>query len=378
MIYLDYQSTTPLDPRIYVEMKPYFEQWHGNPHAVIHSEGFRAKRAVDQARQKIAAALGVMEREIIFTSGATESNNLAILGLEEHLIKCRKTHLITQVTEHPCVLECFRRLEKNGFEVTFLSVDKGGRVDPGELQQCLRESTGLVSIMAVNNEIGVIQPLSEVAKVLKDKNILFHCDAAQAMGRIPIQLQKMGIDLLSISGHKIYGPKGIGALYINQKIQKHINPIIYGGGQESGLRAGTLPTPLCVGLGEAVRLANNEQKQDHTHISSLRDLFLSELSQANLHYTINGSRDQRIPGNLNLSFRGVSNEDLIAGLSDLCISSGSACATEKTEHSHVIQALRVKPDVLKGAVRISFGRFTTEEEIKKAASIIFNTIRSMY
>ena len=377
MIYLDYQSTTPLDPRVYLEMKPFLEDWYGNPHAIIHVEGLRAKKAIDKALSKIAVALKVRDDEIIFTSGATESNNLAILGLRDALKAQNKTHLVTQATEHACVLECFSQMERDGFDVTYLPVTKEGLVDIDEFESSLTEQTGLVSIMAVNNEIGVIQPLDRLCKITKAKNIVFHCDASQAIGRIHLDIAGWGIDLLSISGHKIYGPKGIGALIVGKGIQKSIRPIIHGGGQQHGLRSGTLPTPLCLGLGEAVKLAEGEREKEHEMTSNLNAALVDALSQTGLEYSVNGSQQYRIPGNLNVSFKDVKNEDLIEAVETLCISSGSACSTEKPQHSHVIKALGVKQNILEGALRISFGRFSTREEIEEAVRLLLHTIKRM-
>ena len=378
-IYLDYQSTTPCDPRVLEVMLPYFTEEFGNPHSRSHAYGWRAEEAVEMARAQIAKIINADIREVIFTSGATESNNLALKGVA-HFYKAQKNHIITCVTEHKCVLDCCRHLEQEGFDITYLPVQPNGIIDLNQLKEAITDQTSIVSIMAVNNEIGVIQPLAEIGKICRERGVFFHTDAAQAIGKIPIDIEAMNIDLLSISSHKIYGPKGVGALYVRRKPRVRLVALINGGGQERGMRSGTLSPPLCVGLGEACALAQQEMAIEHARLKGLRDRFynaiLSELEEVYL----NGDFEQRIPGNLNLSFAHVEGEGLIMGVKELAVSSGSACTSASLEPSYVLRALGVEEEMAHTSLRIGFGRFTTEAEVDRAAQKIakeVNRLREM-
>lgn len=372
-IYLDYQSTTPCDPRVLEVMLPYFTEEFGNPHSRSHAYGWRAEEAVEKARAQVARLINADSREVIFTSGATESNNLALKGVA-HFYKAQKNHIITCVTEHKCVLDSCRHLEQEGFKITYLPVQANGIIDLNVLREALTEQTVLVSIMAVNNEIGVIQPLAEIGKLCREKGIFFHTDAAQAVGKIPIDVQAMNIDLLSLSGHKIYGPKGIGALYVRRKPRIRLLALITGGGQERGMRSGTLSPPLCVGIGEACSIAREEMASENIRLHALRNRFykaiLSELEEVYL----NGDSEKRIPGNLNLSFAHVEGEGLMMGVKELAVSSGSACTSASLEPSYVLRALGVEAEMAHTSLRIGFGRFTTEEEVDEASQQIIKEV----
>ena len=364
-IYLDYQATTPMDPRVLEAMMPYFTHKFGNAHSRSHSYGWEAEEGVEKARVQVAKLIGADEKEVIFTSGATESNNLAIKGVAE-FYKDRRNHIVTTVTEHKCVLDTCRHLEQQGFEVTYLPVRKNGLVDLEELRAAVTDKTVVVSIMAVNNEIGVIQPLAEIGKICREKGAFFHTDAAQAVGKIPLDVEAMNIDLMSISGHKIYGPKGIGALYVRRKPRVRLVPLIVGGGQERGFRSGTLPTPLCVGLGEACEIAAKEMDAEAKRLTKLRDRMLKGLQSKLSDLIINGDLDHRIPGNLNISFAYVEGESLMMGIKNLSVSSGSACTSASLEPSYVLRALGVEEEMAHTSLRIGLGRFTTEHEIDTA------------
>lgn len=378
-IYLDYQATTPCDERVIAKMLPYFTHNFGNPHSRNHSFGWEAETAVEHAREQIADLINADSREIIFTSGATESNNLAIKGVAD-FHKSKKNHIITCVTEHKCVLDSCRHLEEKGFKVTYLPVQQNGLLDLNLLKNVITDQTILVSVMMVNNEIGVIQPIAEIGKICRDKGVYFHTDAAQATGKIPIDVEAMNIDLLSISGHKIYGPKGIGALFVRRKPRIRLNAIITGGGQERGMRSGTLPTPLCVGLGEACAIAKNEMATENERIQSLFDRLYKGLENNLDEIYINGDITQRIPGNINISFAYVEGEGLMMGIKDLAVSSGSACTSASLEPSYVLRALGVEEELAHTSLRIGIGRFTTEAEIDQAIvsiSTAVNKLRAM-
>ncbi|MFZ5779234.1 MAG: IscS subfamily cysteine desulfurase [Pseudomonadota bacterium] len=364
-IYLDYQATTPMDPRVLEAMMPYFTHKFGNPHSRSHAYGWEAEEAVEKARGQVAKLIGADDKEVIFTSGATESNNLAIRGVAE-FYKDRKNHIVTTVTEHKCVLDTCRHLEQQGFEVTYLPVQKNGLVDLDALRAAITEKTVVVSIMAVNNEIGVIQPLAEIGQICREKKTFFHTDAAQAVGKIPIDVEAMNIDLLSISGHKIYGPKGIGALYVRRKPRVRLVPLIVGGGQERGFRSGTLPTPLCVGLGEAAEIAMKEMDAEAKRLAKLQARMLKGLRDRLPEIYVNGDMEQRIPGNLNISFAYVEGESLMMGIKSLSVSSGSACTSASLEPSYVLRALGVDEELAHTSLRIGLGRFTTEQEVDTA------------
>jgi cysteine desulfurase len=375
-VYLDYQATTPMDPRVLDAMMPYFIEKFGNPHSRNHTHGWEAEQAVEKARQQVAELIGADEREIVFTSGATESNNLAIAGVAR-FYKDRKNHIVTVATEHKCVLDTCRHLEQEGFEVTYLHVQQNGLVDLEALKRAITPKTVLVSVMAVNNEIGVIQPLAEIGKICREKGTFFHTDAAQAFGKIPLDVNAMNIDLMSISGHKIYGPKGIGALFVRRKPRIRMIALIHGGGQERGFRSGTLPTPLCVGLGEAAAIAKREMGEETRKLTKLRDRFYDSVSKRLKEVYLNGDLKSRIPGNLNLSFAYVEGEGLMMGIKDLSVSSGSACTSASLEPSYVLRALGVTEDLAHTSLRIGFGRFTTEDEVDYAADRIVEAVQKL-
>jgi cysteine desulfurase len=368
-IYLDYQATTPMDPRVLDAMMPYFTTKFGNPASRSHSYGWEAEEGVEKARAQIAAIIGADEKEVIFTSGATESSNLAIRGVAE-FYKDRRNHIVTQVTEHKCVLDTCRHLEQEGFEVTYLPVQQNGLVDLDQLRAAVTDRTVLVSVMAVNNEIGVIQPLKEIGAICREKGAFFHSDCAQAVGKIKLDVEELNIDLMSISGHKIYGPKGIGALYVRRRPRVRLVAMIHGGGHERGFRSGTLPTPLCVGLGEACEIAMKEMGTEAERLHGLRDRFLSKMRERLPEIYVNGDLEQRIPGNLNISFAFVEGESLIMGIKSLSVSSGSACTSASLEPSYVLRALGVEEEMAHTSLRIGFGRFTTEQEIDRAVDDI--------
>ena len=375
-IYLDYQATTPTDPRVVEAMLPYFTQVFGNPHSRNHQYGWDAEEAVEKARSQVARIIGANEKEIIFTSGATESNNLAIKGVAR-FHRDKKRHIITCVTEHKCVLDSCRHLELDGFTVTYLPVRKNGLIDLDQLRDAITGDTVMVSIMAVNNEIGVIQPLAEIGRICREKKVYFHTDAAQAVGKIPLDVEAMKIDLMSVSGHKIYGPKGIGALYVRRRPRVRLEALISGGGQERGMRSGTLPTPLCVGLGEACRIAQAEMGAEAERLHALRDRLLNRINERLSEVYVNGDLEQRIPGNLNISFAYVEGEGLMMGINDLAVSSGSACTSASLEPSYVLRALGVEEELAHTSLRLGLGRFTTEAEIDYAADRIVGEVRRL-
>jgi cysteine desulfurase len=360
-------------------MMPYFTYKFGNPHSRSHSYGWEAEEGVEKARGQVAKLIGADEKEVIFTSGATESNNLAIRGVAE-FYKDRKNHIVTTVTEHKCVLDTCRHLEQQGFDVTYLPVQKNGLVDLEALRAAVTDKTVVVSIMAVNNEIGVIQPLAEIGKICREKKAFFHTDAAQAAGKIPLDVEAMNIDLMSISGHKIYGPKGIGALYVRRKPRVRLVPLIVGGGQERGFRSGTLPTPLCVGLGEAAEIAMKEMDAESKRLAKLQARMLKGLNAKLTDIHVNGDLEHRIPGNLNIGFAYVEGESLMMGIKGLSVSSGSACTSASLEPSYVLRALGVEEDMAHTSLRIGLGRFTTEQEVDTAVDELVrhvNKLRAM-
>ena len=374
-IYLDYQATTPVDERVLAAMLPFFTGKFGNPHSRDHRHGWQAEEAVEAAREQVARLIGATAKEIVFTSGATESNNLAVKGVARAAGADRR-HVITCVTEHKCVLESCRRLEREGFEVTYLPVGRDGLLDLAGLEAVLSARTALVSIMAVNNEIGVLQPLAEIGKLCRRHGARFHTDAAQAAGKIPIDVNAMNIDLLSISGHKVYGPKGIGALYVRRRPRVPIEPLMDGGGQERGIRSGTVPAPLAVGLGAACTIAGEEMAGEAERLTRLRDRFLARLTGAVPDVHIHGDMARRIPGNLNLSFPDVEGQDLMMRLTGLSVSTGSACSSATVGPSHVLSALGLDARLLHNALRIGIGRFTTEQEVDRAADMIAAAVQS--
>lgn len=367
--YLDYQATTPCDPRVVEAMLPYFTESFGNPHSVEHAYGWDAAEAVEKARGELAALLKAEPREVIFTSGATESNNLAIKGACRFL-KARRPHLVVAETEHKCVLESAKRLEREGHRVTWLPVQGSGLIDLGALEAALTDETALVSIMAVNNEIGVIQPLAEIGALCREKGVLFHSDAAQAVGKIPLDVAAMSIDLLSVSSHKMYGPKGIGALYIRRRPRVRLEPMMDGGGQERATRSGTLSPALCVGFGTACALAAEEMEAEGRRLLALRSRLLDDLKARIPGIEVHGDLDARVPGNLNLRIPGLRGEALLKALPRLALSTGSACSSASVEPSYVIRALGVPEEEAAGAFRIGLGRFTTGRELERAAAEI--------
>ncbi|MDF3074023.1 MAG: iscS [Alphaproteobacteria bacterium] len=375
-IYLDYQATTPLDPRVLEAMMPYFTSKFGNPHSRSHAYGWESEEGVEKARAQVGSIIGADEKEVIFTSGATESNNLAIKGVAE-FYKDKRDHIVTAVTEHKCVLDTCRHLEQKGFKVTYLPVQQNGLIDLEQLRAAVTDKTSIVSIMAVNNEIGVVQPLKEIGEICHAKGAFFHTDAAQAVGKIDIDVNAMNIDLLSISGHKIYGPKGIGALYVRRRPRVRLVAQINGGGQERGMRSGTLAPALCVGLGEACAIAQKEMPVEAVRLRKLRDRFLTAIKARLPEVFLNGDLDSRIPGNLNISFAYVEGESLMMGIKRLAVSSGSACTSASLEPSYVLRALGVEEEMAHTSLRIGFGRFTTEEEVDIAVEEIVRHVTKL-
>jgi cysteine desulfurase len=375
-VYLDYQATTPVDPRVLDEMLPYFTEKFGNPHSRSHRFGWEAEDAVQKARAQIASLIGAQTKEIVFTSGATESNNLALQGVAR-FYQDRKDHIVTVATEHKCVLDTCRHLEQDGFKITYLPVDKTGLIDLEQLKDAITERTVLVSVMAVNNEIGVIQPLKEIGALCRERGAFFHTDAAQAVGKIPLDVNDMNIDLMSISGHKIYGPKGIGALFVRRRPRVRIQAMIHGGGQERGMRSGTLPTPLCVGIGEACAIAEREMAAETDRVRYLGERFRTAIHSELKDVFLNGHEEHRFPGNINLSFAYVEGESLIMGLRDLAVSSGSACTSASLEPSYVLRALGVNEELAHTSIRFGIGRFTTEAEIDYAREVVVDQVNKL-
>ncbi|KAG9299830.1 hypothetical protein G9A89_003374 [Geosiphon pyriformis] len=361
-IYLDMQATTPTDPRVLDAMMPYLTQQYGNPHSRTHAYGWEAEKAVEKARTYVAELIGADPKEIVFTSGATESNNMSVKGVPR-FYKSSKNHVITSQIEHKCVLDSCRVLSEENFKLTYLPVQKSGIIELQELEKSITPETSLVSIMTVNNEIGVIQPIEEIGKLCRSKKVFFHTDAAQAVGKIPVDVNKMNIDLMSISGHKIYGPKGIGALYVRRKPRVRLEALQSGGGQERGLRSGTVPTPLVVGLGEACRIAKEEMQYDAERVKQLSKRLVSGITSKIQDVVRNGDPEQTYPGCVNLSFAYIEGESLLMALKDVALSSGSACTSASLEPSYVLRALGAEDDMAHSSIRFGIGRFTTEQEI---------------
>ncbi|KAI5171533.1 cysteine desulfurase [Nematocida sp. LUAm3] len=364
-IYMDLQATTPTDPRVLDAMVPYFNKKFGNPHSRTHSVGWNAEKSVETARKQVASLINADPQEIIFTSGATESNNLAIKGVARfYKNNVQGTpHIITTQIEHKCVIDTCRDLEMEGFEVTYLPVDKNGMINPQDLKDAIRKETILASIMAVNNEIGTISPLKEIGKICKENNVFFHTDAAQAVGKIPIDVRDMNISLLSISGHKIYGPMGIGALFVSRKNPRpRVHPLFSGGGQERGMRSGTLPTPLIVGLGKATEIAQSQMEEDRKKIEYLSNRLFNGLKKTIPDIIRNGGGNI-FPGCLNISFPYVEGESLLMALPEISLSSGSACTSASLEPSYVLKAIGIEEDLAHSSLRFGIGRFTTKKEI---------------
>lgn len=371
-IYLDYAATTPVDKRVAEKMIPYLCEQFGNPASSSHSFGWNAEEAVENARAEIAALINADPREIIFTSGATESDNLAIKGAA-HFYQSKGKHIITVKTEHKAVLDTCRELEREGFEVSYLGVKENGLLDLDELKDAIRSDTILVSVMSVNNEIGVIQDIDLIGKICREKGVLFHTDAAQAAGKMTLDVQTQHIDLMSLSAHKIYGPKGVGALYVRRKPRVRLEAQMHGGGHERGFRSGTLPTHQIVGMGEAYRLARLEMADDNAKALELRTQFLNGIKEIEEVY-INGDLNRRIPQNLNVSFNFVEGESLMMAVKELAVSSGSACTSASLEPSYVLRALGRNDELAHSSLRITFGRFTTHEEIDFATKLICERI----
>jgi len=376
-VYMDYHATTPVDPRVLGAMLPFFSTQFGNAASRSHSFGWEADVAVAVARDEIASQIGASGREIVFTSGATEANNLALKGVFAALAS-KGDHIITSAIEHRAILDPLKHLEQHGAKVTYLPVDPGGLVSPESVGRAITARTILISIMAANNEIGTIQSIRSIGKVARERGILFHSDAAQALGRIPINVEDDHIDLLSMSAHKIYGPKGIGALYVRRRNPRvKLEPQIHGGGHEQGLRSGTLPVPLIVGFGTAVRLAVDEMETERIRLSSLRDRLESRIMGALDGVTVNGTMEQRLANNLNLSFAHVDSESVLVNMKDIALSSGSACSSATDTSSHVLEALHVPDDQAGSAIRFGLGRFTTEEEVDFVAERIVETVANL-
>ena len=370
-IYLDYQATTPVDEKILKKMIPYFSEYFGNPHSNNHEFGRSANNAVDEARANVANLINAETNEIIFTSGATESNNFAIKSIAKDYFE-KECQIITAKTEHKCVLESCHELEKEGFQVTYLDVDEDGIIKLSELENLLKEKKALVSIMHANNEIGVLQPIKEIGELCKKYNSIFHSDIAQSIGTQKIDVVEMNIDACSISAHKIYGPKGIGSLYISNHIKNTLRPLMSGGGQEMNLRSGTLSPALCVGLGEACKDISQNREKYTKHFEEIKSALLSDLDSSKLDYVINGNIKQRIPNNLNISIKGKVAEQMFNFMPHIALSSGSACTSGTIERSHVLSAMKLDDSRIDGSFRISAGRSTTKEEIKELISSLNN------
>jgi len=367
-IYMDYGATTPCDPRVVDAMIPWLREHFGNPASRSHAWGWEAEEAVEKARAQVADLIGADPREIVWTSGATESNNLALKGAA-HFYQGKGKHLITVKTEHKAVLDTMRELERQGFEVTYLDVQPDGLLDLDRFRDAIRPDTILASVMFVNNEIGVIQDIPTIGQICREKGVLFHVDAAQATGKVAIDLETLPVDLMSLASHKTYGPKGIGALYVRRKPRVRLEPQMHGGGHERGLRSGTLPTHQCVGMGEAYRIAKLEMAQDLEKARRLQKRLLDGLMDIEQVY-VNGSLEHRVPHNLNISFNYVEGESLIMGIKGIAVSSGSACTSASLEPSYVLRALGRSDELAHSSLRITIGRFTTEEEIDYAVATI--------
>ena len=371
-IYLDYSATTPVDPRVAEKMIPYLSELFGNPASRSHAFGWTAEKAVEEAREEVARLVNADPKEIIWTSGATESNNLAIKGAA-HFYSGKGKHVITVKTEHKAVLDTVRELEREGFEATYLDVQENGLIDLEVLKAAIRPDTVVVSVMFVNNEIGVIQPIAEIGEICREKGIIFHVDAAQATGKVDIDLSRLKVDLMSFCAHKTYGPKGIGALYVRRKPRVRLEAQMHGGGHERGLRSGTLATHQIAGMGEAFRLARLEMAEENERVRVLRDRLLAGLSQMEEVF-VNGDMEHRVPHNLNISFAYVEGESLIMAIKDVAVSSGSACTSASLEPSYVLRALGRNDELAHSSIRFTLGRFTTVEEIDYTIDLLQNKI----
>ena len=375
-VYLDYSATTPVDPRVAEKMIPYLCEKFGNPASRSHAYGWEAEKAVEEARAEVARYINADPREIVWTSGATEADNLAIKGVA-HFYKDKGKHLITVKTEHKAVLDSMRHLETEGFEVTYMDVEENGLLDLAKLEAAIRPDTTLVSVMAVNNEIGVIQDIAAIGEMCRRHGVLYHCDATQAVGKMDLDTEKLKIDLMSLSGHKVYGPKGIGALYVRRKPRVRIEPQIHGGGHESGMRSGTLPTHQIVGMGEAYRLARLEQAEEIKRIAALRDRLKDGIEKNIPEIVINGDMEHRVCSNLNVSFNFIEGESLMMAVKDLAVSSGSACTSASLEPSYVLKSLGRSDELAHSSIRFTLGRFTTEEEIDFAVKLLTEKVAKL-
>ncbi len=375
-IYLDHNATTPLDPRVLDAMMPYLTTEFGNAASRSHAFGWKAEEAVQKAREQIAGLIGGNEKEIVFTSGATESDNLAIKGVAE-FYREKGNHIVTTRTEHKAVLDTCKRLERQGFEVTYLEVDKQGRVSPEQVRNAITDKTILVSIMWANNEIGTVQPIPEIGAVVKERGILFHSDAVQGIGKLPFDVEQMRVDLVSISAHKFYGPKGIGALWVRRKPRVRIAPIIDGGGHERGMRSGTLNVPAIVGFGAAAEIAQREMAEEGLRTRKLRRRLQDYLFAHLDHLELNGHPEFRLPGNLNVSFAYVEGEALMMAIKDVAVSSGSACTSASLEPSYVLRAMGVPDDMAHSSIRFGLGRFTTEEEVDFVVKLVVARVKKL-
>jgi cysteine desulfurase len=375
-IYMDCHATTPVDPRVLEAMLPYFKEEFGNAASKSHVFGWRAEEAVEAARAEVAGLIGASAREIVFTSGATESDNLAIKGAA-HFYRERGRHLVTCRTEHKAVLDPMHRLEREGFEVTYLPVAPDGRLDPAAVRDAIRPDTILVSIMHANNETGVLHPIEEIGRLTREKGVVFHCDAVQSVGKVPFDVEAMNVDLASISAHKMYGPKGVGALYVRRKPRVRLIAEIDGGGHERGYRSGTLNVPGIVGLGKACALAGAERDAEAARVLALRERLRAGLLSRVERVTVNGSLEHRLPGNLNVSFAYVEGEALMMAVKDVAVSSGSACTSASLEPSYVLRALGVPDDLAHSSIRFGLGRFTTGEEVDHVVELFATKVRKL-
>eukprot|EP00923_Selenidium_pygospionis_P050321 GHVN01086922.1.p1 GENE.GHVN01086922.1~~GHVN01086922.1.p1 ORF type:complete len:429 (+),score=35.69 GHVN01086922.1:393-1679(+) len=376
-LYFDNQATTPVDPRVLDKMMPFYVGMYGNPHSRTHSFGWEADDAVGYARKQVGDLIGASPKEIIFTSGATESNNIAVKGVAGFYGKGGKNHIITTQIEHKCVLASCRSLEQAGWEVTYLPVNQNGLISLEALEGAIRPDTALVSVMHVNNEIGVVQPLKEIGVICRKHKVLFHSDAAQGVGKLPFDVNELNIDLVSVSGHKLYGPKGIGILYVRSKPRVRLQPVFEGGGQERGIRSGTLATPLIVGMGEACAVSNAEMDNDKHHISTLSTRLYRKITERLPKITLNGSETERYFGNLNLSFAYVEGESLLMSLKNVAVSSSSACTSASLEPSYVLRALGVEEDLAHTSIRFGIGRFTTQDEVDRCAESVITHVERL-
>jgi cysteine desulfurase len=375
-VYLDNHATTPLDPRVLEAMLPFLTSKFGNAASNSHSFGWEAAAAVEMARRQIAAAIGASPQEIVFTSGATESNNLAVKGMAE-ACRSKGDHIITALSEHKAILDSCKQLEKHGCRVTYLRINPDGLIDLEELKNAFTDRTVLVTIMAANNETGVLQPIEEIGQLCRERGVLFHSDAVQALGKVPLDVKRASLDLASLTAHKLYGPKGCGALYVRSDAPVRPEPLLHGGGHEHGLRSGTLNVPGIVGFGKACAIAQQEMPEESCRLAGLRNRLRDRLLAALDHLVINGSMEHRLPGNLNMSFLHVEGETLLTGLNDIALSSGSACSSGKTEASHVLKALGLSDDAAGCAIRFGIGRFNTEAEIDYVAGRVIELVTNL-